>query len=308
MDNKISTGETTILCTPSTEILRDIKTRTVASLSLISGPQSGSFYYLTSNNELILGSSIEATIQISDQGVSRKHIRFYFSNDDAFIEDLESANGSYLNGTKITSATSVKDGDQIAIGASTVIKFNISNKLDAEYQQHIADQLTRDSLTNALNKRTFIQVLHQEYLFAKRHSLAVCVLFIDIDRFKDINDTYGHLLGDEILKHIYNLLHQNSRTDDYVYRFGGEEFTIICRNLTTHEGLQYAERIRSYINSSPYNYDSQSIEITVSIGVSSYPEDGTETIAELVKSADDAMYQAKSMGRNKVIANTNQAN
>jgi len=164
-----------------------------------------------------------------------------------------------------------------------------------------------DGLTGINNRRFFDQRLPEEISRSQRHQKPLSCLFIDVDHFKNINDTYGHANGDLILKQVAHTIRQTLRVTDVVGRYGGEEFTALLTETEETQALEVAERIRQRIENHPPEFPGQKTPITVSIGVSGlrFPLDHTKSIAEvgasLIATADDALYQAKQAGRNCII-------
>lgn len=159
----------------------------------------------------------------------------------------------------------------------------------------------RDELTKAYNRRFMQRRMLEEISRAKRSREKFSVAMIDIDYFKDINDNYGHVVGDQVLKELVNQLIENLRSSDVTCRFGGEEFVVILPDTANEEAHAVLERIRQIVASNPYNItDEGSISITISVGIATFPDDGS-TWEELISSADKAMYRAKETGRNKVL-------
>ncbi|MEJ2545449.1 MAG: diguanylate cyclase [Calditrichaceae bacterium] len=158
-----------------------------------------------------------------------------------------------------------------------------------------------DGLTKLYNYRYFMQELERETNRAKRYNQIFSLFMLDIDKFKNYNDTYGHPAGDRILQTISKLLLKNIRSTDTLARYGGEEFVVILPGIEREEALALAEKLRNLIaNHSFFNEEiKQDCKITISIGISCYPEDN-ESASELIKTADKALYQAKQTGRNKV--------
>lgn len=157
-----------------------------------------------------------------------------------------------------------------------------------------------DFLTGLHNARYFDMALNGTMAYAKEHKKSVSLLFVDIDFFKKVNDTFGHLNGDIVLRGLAELLQKQSRSFDVVTRNGGEEFTVLLSNCSLAEATNVAERIRATVEKYEFiTHEKDVIGITVSIGVSSYPE--TTTVEEkLIEQADIALYTAKRAGRNRV--------
>jgi len=158
-----------------------------------------------------------------------------------------------------------------------------------------------DGLTGIANRRYFDTRLREEMLKAKRYNLPLSVIMLDIDHFKNFNDTYGHLIGDEILKHLATLLKGNVRETDIVARYGGEEFAVICPDCDTDRAAALAERLRDIVEKEEIHGSREypSLHITISLGIGNLPEDAS-TEEALVKAADEALYHAKQHGRNRV--------
>ncbi len=160
-----------------------------------------------------------------------------------------------------------------------------------------------DGLTGVKNRRTFLKLLDSEVHRAHRYNKSFGLMMMDIDYFKQYNDTHGHPQGDILLKLVADTIGDNLRDTDTIGRYGGEEFIALLPETNKDESIAIAERIRNEIES--YNFPRAETQpggkITISIGVSSYPEDG-DSPEKIIQSADDALYSAKNMGRNRVMA------
>lgn len=173
--------------------------------------------------------------------------------------------------------------------------FPIKNSLD--YEQAIKLSIT-DSLTELNNRQGFDIALNREVEFSKRHRSNTSLLVIDLDHFKKINDTHGHLAGDAVLRQFSDCLRELHRQTDMIFRYGGEEFTIILSHTAQEGAMQVAERICEKVSSKTFRFEDIIIPLTVSIGVSTHK--GTENSKSLFSRADSALYEAKSNGRNQV--------
>lgn len=156
-----------------------------------------------------------------------------------------------------------------------------------------------DTLTETYNRRYFVMRFMEEFERAKSFSLKLSVLMIDVDNFKKINDTYGHLVGDAVLKEIAKIVKQNIREIDSVARFGGEEFSLVLPETDKMAAIVVAERIRSRISQQIIKAFDETLGVTISVGVGSFPQN-TLYSDVLMETADKALYQAKMSGRNKV--------
>ncbi|HDD35248.1 MAG TPA: GGDEF domain-containing protein [Candidatus Desulfofervidus auxilii] len=155
-----------------------------------------------------------------------------------------------------------------------------------------------DALTGLYNRRYFMERLEIEWERAKRYQRPISLLILDIDHFKRINDTYGHLAGDKVLKTLGKLISKQLRKTEIAGRYGGEEFTILVPETNAEGAIKLAERLRKMVEEYPFAING-TINVTVSIGVSD--AEGIETINDLIQKADAALYQAKETGRNRVV-------
>ena len=158
---------------------------------------------------------------------------------------------------------------------------------------------TFDSLTGLLNRHAFDEMLSREVSRAKRHDSNLSLLFLDLDDFKQINDTLGHMAGDEVLKKIAQLIMIEKRSEDIGARYGGEEITILLPETSKADGWLIGERIRQRVENTEIRYEGQNIKMTLSGGLASFPIDAKDGLT-LLKNADKAMYRAKSFGKNNV--------
>lgn len=165
-------------------------------------------------------------------------------------------------------------------------------------------QSTQDSLTGVYNRRFFEEYLQKEILKTKNNPFTFALLLIDIDYFKKINDTYGHLVGDQVLFEFATKLRKICRQDDIVSRWGGEEFMIYLRTISLEAVKSKAEALRESIEKFAIEINQEgTVSVTISIGIAFYPYDGKQ-VDDLISKADEALYQAKKMGRNKVVASS----
>ena len=162
-----------------------------------------------------------------------------------------------------------------------------------------------DGLTGVFNRRYFDQRYFREIVRARRYERSLSVLMIDIDRFKLYNDTFGHLMGDEVLRKVANVLELNLRRADVLCRYGGEEFVVILPEINAEQACLVAEKLRNAVINVDFAGEEKmpSHQVTISIGVSSFPQCGDSEQAVLQR-ADDALYRAKKTGRNKVVVLT----
>ncbi len=178
----------------------------------------------------------------------------------------------------------------------------ISRVLDKILIYHHTKALSiTDDLTRIFNRRYFNQRFEREIQRAQRYNRALSIIMVDIDFFKQFNDTYGHLVGDEVLRNTARVLEKNLRQADIVARFGGEEFVILLPETNKSKARRVAEKLRSAVEKHRFKAEGneEKLQITVSLGVASFPEDSLKA-ENILAHADKALYMAKAAGRNQV--------
>ena len=179
-----------------------------------------------------------------------------------------------------------------------------------EQQQKLIDNLivyaNYDELTGLYNYRRFYEAFNLEYTRIKRYNLQCALIFIDIDFFKAINDNYGHIAGDKVLKNIADVLVHSLRESDIICRYGGEEFAIILPETNKSEAVQTAERLREAVKNSAIDYEGRLIKVTISLGVKVLDAKNLNMPSlSYIRSADEALYNAKKLGRDRVVVAEN---
>ena len=188
------------------------------------------------------------------------------------------------------------DEELIARVRNNLVSKKQLDLIEAQYER-LQEMAMKDQLTGLYNRHFLMEVVPAKLSEAKRHGVAVSLVIIDADKFKNINDTHGHAAGDLVLKEISDVLKENCRGEDVVARFGGEEFVIVLSNCNEKNAGIKAERLRKEIEmKQPAGF-----QVTASFGVSEYVKDVTQDFTDLFQAADRAVYQAKETGRNKVV-------
>ena len=263
-------------------------------------------------DQVTIGRAIEADVRLNDSRASRLHARISSSfnpetNQTNYrITDLGSTNGTLVNGETITEAL-LSDGDKIVIG-DHLFRFDMLDEIDREFQQQIHRLIAHDELTGLLTSKSFFSELRREAARAEADSRPFCVLMMDLDHFKEVNDTYGHLVGSRTLEETGRVIKQALRAGDVASRFGGEEFAAFLLDANYAQALVAAERVRVAVEQEKFPVtrmdapqDERFHHITISIGIAAYPDDATDPI-HLVELADSALYRAKRSGRNRICA------
>jgi two-component system cell cycle response regulator len=276
--------------------------RNLAYLVVLAGVSAGEMFKITSE-KTVIGRGAHVTIRITDDGVSREHCQLVREGDQVVLVDLGSTNGTFCNGARVDRRALV-DGDKIMVGSTTILKFTYHDYLDEVFQRQMYESALRDGLTKVFNRRYFTDHLEKEFAYALRHETPLALIFIDIDRFKEINDGHGHSAGDYVLSELSAMLAALLRTEDVLARFGGEEFTVLCRGTDLGGVKIVAERLRSAVEKRAFDFNSIRIPVTISVGITAIPDSTILDDAAFLADADKAMYEAKTSGRNKVCVRT----
>lgn len=196
----------------------------------------------------------------------------------------------------------IEDIPQEQVDRFTIIAGQFALELQRIKLYEMVQELAiMDGLTGMFVRRYLLERCQDELRRALKHKLNLSCLMVDIDFFKYCNDKYGHLVGDAVLKQIASIIKDNVREVDFVGRFGGEEFCIMLPDTVTEGAVHVADRLRAAVEEHIFKAYDESIKVTVSVGVSVFPDDATD-LNQLIDCADQAMYKAKADGRNKVAA------
>ncbi len=279
-------------------LAKDAEERTQACLLVLAGSQAGRLYRLE-RSVMTIGRGQQATIRIEDEGVSRLHATFSQDAEGVLLCDLGSTNGTLCNGEAITEYR-LLDGDKIQVGAATILKFSYQDSVEEEFQRRQYESVTKDALTGCFNRKYLMERFPNEAAFGARHNTAIAMAVLDIDHFKNINDSFGHQAGDAVLRDLGALLRETMRLDDIVARYGGEEFALLMRGLDAKHAMLAAERIRLAIAEHVFSYHGKTMSVTASLGVAVWLPESREPAEykQLFSCADKALFRAKDAGRN----------
>ncbi|MBT8470633.1 MAG: GGDEF domain-containing protein, partial [Deltaproteobacteria bacterium] len=192
----------------------------------------------------------------------------------------------------------LRHGDQLKVGR-TILKFIVGDDVEVQYHEEVYRLMTTDGLTQLNNRRYFDEMLDREVARAKRYKRVFSLLVFDIDHFKSVNDRFGHLAGDAILRQLGAILLGRLRINDVLARIGGEEFALITPEVSLEGATELAGKINRLIGDTRFAFEGSAVEITVSVGVAEWREDFDDAWS-LFKAADEKMYEAKRAGRNQV--------
>ncbi|NBD12173.1 MULTISPECIES: GGDEF domain-containing protein [Corallococcus] len=268
-----------------------------AALVVIYGLDLGRKFDLT-REETLIGRSSKADIQIDQEAVSRNHARITNTTKGVRIEDLGSTNGTFVNDDVASGGRSLQNGDLVKIGR-TIFKFIAGGNIEAAYHDEIYRLTTMDGLTQIYNRRYFDEQLDREISRSRRYERVLSLVMLDLDHFKEVNDTYGHLAGDSVLKQLASTVRTRIRREDVFARYGGEEFALLLPEIHLTGARQLAEKVRKLVERQRFEFDKQVIPVTLSVGVATLEPHHREP-SELVRAADEHLFEAKSQGRNRV--------
>ena len=262
------------------------------------GPDMGRRFPLD-KDEFVLGRGSDCDIQVDRDSVSRRHAKIVRDGENWAVEDLNSTNGSYVNDVQITARTTLRDGDLAKIGAA-IFKFLSGENVEVAYHEEIYKMTIVDGLTGVHNKRYFQEFLDREIARCLRHGRPLALVMLDIDHFKKINDTHGHLTGDHVLRELAKRLNGRMRREELLARYGGEEFAIVLPETGKPGALEFGEQLRGLVAKDPFEFEGDKLVVTISVGVTVLETEQVD-IDTFIKRADDNLYAAKRGGRNQVI-------
>ncbi|MFH1529939.1 MAG: GGDEF domain-containing protein [Pseudomonadota bacterium] len=266
----------------------------------MSGGEAGRVHCLR-DTVLTLGRGKQCTLAFQDTTLSRTHARIQAIEGAYLLEDTGSLNGCFVNRFRETRAI-LAHGDRLRFGSGVSFQFQLVTPEEEAVLVHMYAAAIQDGLTGLVNRRSLDDHLKAEFAFAVRRRRELNVLIVDVDHFKKVNDTHGHLAGDNVLRQIADLLRAQARTEDLVARYGGEEFVVVARDVPAADACSLAERLRCAIEAHPFRFEQLTLRVTVSVGVSCLSKlTEKASVPRLLAAADVALYEAKAGGRNRVV-------
>jgi len=252
------------------------------------------------NAQYIVGRDSEAEFVVSRSSVSSRHAQLRVDDTgNWWVEDLNSTNGTFVNEARIKSKQ-LSDSDQVRFG-DAIYKFLSGSNIESAYHEAIHNMAIQDGMTGIHNKRYFTEFLEREIAVCARHGHPLTLVMFDVDHFKRVNDSHGHLAGDAVLKELAARIRPRIRREDLFARYGGEEFACVLPSTALPGGIVFAEHLRTLIDERPCIFENATIAFTISLGVTTlHRETGVDT-ATLIKRADENLYVAKRSGRNRVV-------
>jgi len=264
------------------------------------GPALGSRRILC-ETPLLLGRSDECDIVISETTTSRLHARIQPRGGGGYeIIDLDSTNGSFVNNQSIERAL-LNDGDYLRIG-NALFRYLAGGNVEADYHAEVYRLAILDGLTGLHNKRYFLDFLEREVVRSMRHGRALSLVLLDVDWFKSVNDEFGHLAGDQVLRDVAQRLRGLVHAEDLLARYGGEEFAAVLVEADHARALEVAEQFRDRMEAVPFDCDGTPYRLTISLGTATTLGAEPVTAADLIRRADENLYRAKHGGRNRLVS------
>ncbi len=270
-----------------------------ACLVQLRGPQMGRRFELA-QTPLAVGRDPASDIVLESDSVSRRHARFEPSELGHRVQDNNSTNGTYLNDVLVQGEASLRSGDYIQVGEA-IFKYLSGDNIELAYHEEIYRLTIEDGLTHIPNKRALTDFLDREFARARRHGRPLVVIMMDLDHFKRINDDFGHLMGDYVLRELAKLAKARIRHEEMFARYGGEEFCAVMPETDLAGGVAFAEDFRALIEGHHFEFEGNQVRVTMSFGVAVIDDSMTRAEAAVL-AADENLYRAKRAGRNRVVS------
>ncbi len=248
---------------------------------------------------LTMGRQVSNGLILEHNSVSRFHAKIYLRDGRYILEDMGSTNGTFVQDRRVNRAV-LHGGENIRLG-EVLIKFLSGRDVEAQFHELMLRMTREDVLTGAVNKRVFMHELERAISQAVRHRSPLSLLMLDLDHFKKVNDVYGHLAGDLVLREVGARLRHTAPPGALVARYGGEEFAVILPGTSVTHASSVAQSMRHAVGATPIFTVGHPIPITVSIGVAGLEELPQPTPKDLLRIADAKLYRAKKQGRDRVV-------
>jgi two-component system cell cycle response regulator len=270
-----------------------------ATLTVLSGPDPGLVLTLE-HGESTLGRSKDATFSVHEAAISRHHARVVATKPGQYvIEDLGSKNGTFVNGRAVSRAA-LRSGDRVQLGPALLLRFALLDAREEMLQRRVHESSTRDSLTGLTSRRRLLEQLELEIGRGRADGTDTGMFMVDIDHLKKVNDAFGRLAGDQVLRAVAASARKLFRAGEVFGRYGGKEFMAVVGSATRAPLVALAERLRVSFSEMRMQTGHCSLNITVSVGVALWSECASADSLSLVALADHRMYAAKAAGRNGV--------
>ena len=247
---------------------------------------------------LVIGRDEACDICLPEPSVSRRHATIQPDGATYCVRDLHSTNGTYVNDERVSIGW-LRDGDYLHVG-NCICRFLAGGNVEAHYHEELHRLTIIDALTDVYNRRYLLDFLERELAAAVRYRRPLALLLFDVDHFKQVNDSLGHLGGDFTLRELGACLKKVARGSDVLARYGGEEFALVMPDTDGVAALQAGERLRQAVAAHPFRYEGHSYPVTISVGVAVCQGGEGLTPCEIIARADRHLLRAKQLGRNRV--------
>ncbi len=299
VQNKRSRDKTNVISSDTFKMKLESAKKDKASLRQMNGTFIGRKYPINKGSTLV-GRDPGLDVTVQEESVSRRHAELIFDGETLQVIDLNSTNGTFVNDKQIKNKTA-NTGDLIRFG-SILFKYIPSGNIETVFHDELSNLAHLDGLTGCFNRKYILDYLETEVKRCQKLELPLSFIMLDLDYFKNVNDTHGHLAGDYVLKDTVRLIKEKVlRASDVLGRYGGEEFCVIMSEATIRTAVDVAERIRKAVIAHNFMFEGKKLDITISGGVAEVNKT-TEVSKTLIDTADKALYKAKQSGRNKICS------
>jgi two-component system, cell cycle response regulator len=247
-----------------------------------------------------VGRGPDNEIVLDGESISRRHASWERRGGTWWVVDERSTNGTYVNDELIDLEQPLSNGDRVKVGG-LIFKFLSGDDVESQYHEEIYRMTIFDGLVQVYNRRYLFEALEREIIRARRHGRELSVVMFDLDHFKQVNDRYGHLAGDFVLKELARVVQSRIRRDEVFARYGGEEFSLVLPETNLDGAHALAETLRRKVSEHTFAFQAEAIAVTVSMGIAMLT-DADRGATELIQRADEKLYESKRSGRNRVCS------
>lgn len=285
--------------TPRSFVVPDRPAHNAGTLTIVRGMDAGRVFRLLGTGTVI-GRGHSAEVMLDDQAVSRQHARITRRADGQYlIEDLGSTNGTFVEGRRIQRAL-LFSGCRVQFGPHISLRFAVMPEDEDTLQRQLYESSILDALTGVLNRNALLAKTREALIEARLTGRPLSCMMVDLDNFKSVNDTLGHAAGDELLRGVAAQMLRVVRANDFVGRYGGEEFVVVAKSTSLPEAIALGERVRAAVERLAIPIGPRLAATSASVGVASLSECVRADVDALIQLADERMYIAKRLGRNRV--------
>ncbi len=255
--------------------------------------------WMLDGTSFVIGRGDACQVMLDMENVSRRHCEIVLAPNGAHrVSDLRSTNGTFVNNDELKAPRDLRSGDLLKVGG-TVFKYLDGDSLESLFHEEIYRMTIVDGLTQVFNKRYLLEFLDREMSRCLRYGRALSLLMIDLDHFKRINDTHGHIAGDHALREVAQAIAKHVRKEECFARYGGEEFALVMPEADPIRVRAFAEKLRSAVAALDLRFEGRTMPVTLSIGIANMTAETTEP-EHFLAAADARLYEAKRDGRNRV--------